>query len=53
MGAIGEEDMRINYLANLNCLDDNIGILLGAMKKNGLDKETLMIFISDNGGEPL
>src|SRR5690606_15491730 len=53
MGDIGDEDMRKYYLANLNCLDDNIGRLLDAMKQEGLDKETLIIFISDNGGAPL
>lgn len=53
MGDIGDEDMRKYYLANLNCLDDNIGRLLDAMNKQGLDKETIIIFISDNGGEPL
>lgn len=53
MGAIGDADMRNYYLANLNCLDDNIGRLLDALSKNGLDKETVIIFISDNGGEPL
>ncbi len=53
MGDIGDEDMRKYYLANINCLDDNIGRLLDALNKDGLDKETLIIFISDNGGEPL
>ena len=53
MGDIGDEDMRKYYLANLNCLDDNIGRLLDALNKQGLDKETIIIFISDNGGEPL
>lgn len=53
MGDIGDEDMRNYYLANVNCLDDNIGRLLDALKKDGLDKQTLIIFISDNGGSPL
>ncbi|MFZ1751318.1 MAG: sulfatase-like hydrolase/transferase, partial [Saprospiraceae bacterium] len=53
MGDIGDIDMRKYYLANLNCLDDNIGRLLDALNKDGLDKKTLIIFISDNGGEPL
>ena len=53
MGAIQDEDMRKFYLANLNCLDDNIGKVLETIKKEGLEKETIIIFISDNGGEPL
>jgi len=53
IGAISSEDMRKYYLANLNCLDDNIGRLLDAMKEMGLDKNTLVIFFADNGGSPL
>lgn len=50
---ISDEDMRKYYLANLNCLDDNMGRLLDALESNGLMENTLIIFISDNGGEPL
>ena len=53
LGAIQDEDMRKYYLANLNCLDDNIGRVLDELKEAGLDKNTLIIFISDNGGSPL
>jgi arylsulfatase A-like enzyme len=52
-GAINDEDMRKFYLANLNCLDDNIGKVLDALKAQGLDENTLIIFVSDNGGSPL
>jgi arylsulfatase A-like enzyme len=52
LGAISVEDMRKYYKANLNCLDDNIGRLLDALKKARLDKNTVIIFISDNGGSP-
>lgn len=53
LGAIQDEEMRKFYLANLNCLDDNIGRVLDAIKDKGLDKNTMIIFISDNGGSPL
>ena len=53
LGAIQDEDMRKYYLANLNCLDDNIGRVLDALKKDGLDKNTLIVFVSDNGGSPI
>jgi arylsulfatase A-like enzyme len=53
LGAIQDEDMRKYYLANLNCLDDNIGRVLDALKDDGLEKNTLIIFISDNGGSPI
>jgi arylsulfatase A-like enzyme len=50
---ISDKDIRQYYLANLNCLDDNIGRLLDAMEKSGLLQNTLIIFFSDNGGSPL
>lgn len=53
LGVIGDEDMRKYYLANLNCLDDNLGRVLDALNESGLDKNTLIIYISDNGGSPL
>ncbi len=53
LGAIQDEDMRKYYLASLNCLDDNIGRLLDELKKEGLDKNTLIVFVSDNGGSPI
>jgi len=52
-GAIKDADMRNYYLANLNCLDDNIGRIMSAIKKKNIEKETLIIYISDNGGSPL
>ncbi|MGJ8592783.1 MAG: sulfatase family protein [Aquaticitalea sp.] len=53
VGAINTEDLRNYYLANLNCLDDNIGRVLDALKETGNDKNTVIVFISDNGGSPL
>ncbi len=53
LGAIQDEDLRKYYLANLNSLDDNIGKVLDALKAANLEEETLIIFISDNGGSPL
>lgn len=50
---ISDEEMRRYYLANLNCLDDNIGRLLDVLEKLNLKENTLIIFMSDNGGEPL
>lgn len=53
LGAIQDEDMRKYYLANLNCLDDNLGRVLDALESENLDENTMVIFISDNGGSPL
>jgi len=50
---IDGDNMRKYYLANLNCLDDQIGRLLGTLDQIGLSEKTLVIFFSDNGGSPL
>jgi arylsulfatase A-like enzyme len=52
LGAITDREMRGYYLANLNCLDDNIGRLLDALERLGLAANTLVVFFSDNGGAP-
>ncbi|MCX6624230.1 MAG: sulfatase-like hydrolase/transferase [Acidobacteria bacterium] len=52
LGAITDRDMRLYYLANLNCLDDNIGRLLDALERLGLAGNTLTVLFADNGGAP-
>jgi arylsulfatase A-like enzyme len=52
LGEIGDDEMRKYYLANLNCLDDNIGRVLDALEDLSLADNTLVIFFSDNGGPP-
>lgn len=39
-----------NYYATLNAVDQNVGRILEQLKKNGQDKNTLIFFLSDNGG---
>lgn len=51
-GVIPEGDMRKFYLANLACLDHNVGLLLDTLEKEGLSEDTLVVFFSDNGGSP-
>ena len=53
VGALKSDDLRKYYLANLNCLDDNIGRVLDVLSDEKIDKETIIVFISDNGGSPL
>ncbi|MEN8115630.1 MAG: sulfatase-like hydrolase/transferase [Bacteroidota bacterium] len=53
LGTIQDEDMRKFYLANLNCLDDNLGRVFDALKDEGLDDNTVIIYVGDNGGSPL
>lgn len=50
---IGDAEMRKYYLANLSCLDDNIGVVLDELDQQGLADNTLVIFFSDNGGSPI
>ena len=44
--------MRDYYLANLDCLDENIGALMDALDELKLTDNTMVIFFSDNGGAP-
>ncbi|ARS39372.1 N-acetylgalactosamine 6-sulfate sulfatase [Sphingobacteriaceae bacterium GW460-11-11-14-LB5] len=41
---------RRAYAAMMTSLDDGIGKLMASLKAQGLDKNTLLIFINDNGG---
>lgn len=52
-GAIPPDQMRKYYLASLACLDDNIGRVLDALHKTNEAENTLIVYISDNGGSPL
>jgi arylsulfatase A len=38
------------YAAMVDNIDYNVGRLLAYLKQNGLDKNTLVLFVSDNGG---
>lgn len=49
---ITPDEMRSYYLANLSCLDDNIGRVLDALEEQSLAENTVVIFFSDNGGAP-
>jgi arylsulfatase A-like enzyme len=41
------------YLAMLAQLDDGVGRLLAHLRENGLEENTLVFFMSDNGGDNL
>jgi arylsulfatase A-like enzyme len=43
-------NQRKTFAAMMSALDDGVGRLIEAVKKNGLDENTLIIFLSDNGG---
>jgi arylsulfatase A-like enzyme len=38
------------YAAQIDCMDQGVGRIVNALDKNGLTKNTLIIFMSDNGG---
>jgi arylsulfatase A len=42
---------RADYVAMLEHADGGIGMIMAALRKRGLDKNTLVIFTNDNGGE--
>ncbi|TSA35043.1 MAG: sulfatase [Verrucomicrobiaceae bacterium] len=44
------DPVRRTYLAMVRALDDGVGSILAALHKNELDKNTLVVFFSDNGG---
>ncbi|MCH9022050.1 MAG: sulfatase-like hydrolase/transferase, partial [Planctomycetes bacterium] len=39
-----------NYAAMLKTIDDNVGKIRGKLKEKGIDDNTVVIFLSDNGG---
>jgi arylsulfatase A-like enzyme len=41
---------RQAYSAMVHCLDDQVGRLVAALEKRGMQKDTLILFSSDNGG---
>ena len=46
---IDDHTLRV-YAAMIRALDRGVGRVLDALKKNGLDDNTLVLFTSDNGG---
>ncbi|HKQ39266.1 MAG TPA: sulfatase [Verrucomicrobiae bacterium] len=46
------EEKRRTYAAMMSAMDDAIGRVLATLKENKLEENTLMFFISDNGGPP-
>ncbi|HET9411226.1 MAG TPA: sulfatase-like hydrolase/transferase, partial [Candidatus Saccharimonadales bacterium] len=47
------EDLRMSvYAAMVERMDNGIGKLMKALQQNGQDKNTLILFLSDNGNDP-
>ena len=47
-----ENESRRDFAAAMTHMDDNIGQVLKTLKELDLDKNTIVIFMSDNGGMP-
>jgi arylsulfatase A-like enzyme len=45
-----QDPERRKFLAMLSALDDGVGRVMGALKEHGIENDTLVIFLSDNGG---
>lgn len=46
----GQIQFRAAYAAMIDALDKSVGKLMSFLKEQNLDEETLIIFLSDNGG---
>lgn len=44
---------RRKYAGLVKSLDDNVGKILNALRENGLNENTLVVFTNDNGGQTL
>jgi arylsulfatase A-like enzyme len=47
-----DDPLRRKTLAMIACLDDNVGRMLQVLKDRELEEDTLIFFLSDNGGYP-
>jgi arylsulfatase B len=51
-GGAHDPDLRKRYLATLACMDDGITKILDTINAQGLAKNTIVLFLADNGGAP-
>ncbi|GGZ87516.1 sulfatase-like hydrolase/transferase [Algibacter mikhailovii] len=45
-----KDKKRKTYAAMVSAVDDGVGRVLETIKENGLDENTIIVFLSDNGG---
>jgi arylsulfatase A-like enzyme len=48
--AKGLEERYANYAAQVKALDESVGRVLAAVKQKGIENETIILFLSDQGG---
>ena len=47
-----EDPLRRTTLAMIVCMDDNVGRMMDVLREEKLEEDTLIFFLSDNGGYP-
>ena len=47
------DDPEGRYLALVDHIDEVVGAMMGALRETGQDRDTLVVFVSDNGGTNL
>lgn len=45
-----QDPLRRKHAAMLAAMDDGVGVVMDALRKNSLEEKTLVVFFSDNGG---
>ena len=45
-----EDPKRQTFAAMLSAMDDAVGVTLNAIRRSGLEDDTIVVFLSDNGG---
>ncbi len=45
-----KKQQRIDHMACLTCMDESIGNIINTLKQEGIYDNTIVIFLSDNGG---
>jgi len=45
-----EDKTRRTYAAMVSCVDDGVGRVMDALRKHGMEENTIVVFLSDNGG---
>ena len=51
LGVVKDERLR-TYYAMIKSMDEGVGRVMAELRRKGLDKNTLVVFTSDNGGTP-
>lgn len=48
-----QDQKRRTYAAMASAMDDAVGLVFGKLREHGLEENTLIFYISDNGGPPV